>query len=113
MENIHRAPANVATAGVDAAGRLATLLNDGEPILPRLQGHADPASLAATFPIFLLKPSDKTLQMGREMFQASTGFSTYTISLEQLVPDATPDQWIGYDRTSGELVRLRLLPVNG
>ena len=112
VENLVGAPAIVATAGADASGRFATLLNDGDAIVPRLEGHTDPILLGAIIPIFLLHRGEETLHMGREMFETSSGFATYTISLEQLVADAKPDQWIGYDRTSGELLRLRLIPVN-
>jgi hypothetical protein len=111
LQNLVGAPENLATAGADAAGNCATFLNDGRPIIPRMEGHVDPAEISAILPIFLFRRGNDTMLMGKEMFQDDGKFAIFVMSLQQLVADAQPDRWVGYDRNSGELLRLRLIPV--
>jgi len=113
LQNLVGVPNAVATAGLDRSGQLAILINDGDPVPARLEGHTTPLDLDKALPIFLLKRNDLTMRMGRDSFTASAGFAIYAASLDRLLADVTGDHWIGYDTNSGELIRLRLLPVPG
>lgn len=110
LQNLVGASDDVATAGVDASGNFATIISDGKQIIPRLEGHADPAEMPASVPVFLYRRASETLLMDRESFQASRDFAVYTISIQQLVAEPKELHWVGYDRTSGELLRFRLTP---
>lgn len=99
-------PRALSLPAVDARGRVLLVAGDAPAIDPRTEGQA--ALSMIEHPALLILDRDRVDVVSRKDIDAHAGFSLPGMKLQQLVPDRANDAFIGYDESSGELLRLRL-----
>jgi len=84
---------------------------EGEPIDPVKSSRPDPADVHPNYPALLsLSLGDgKYSAIGRDDIHGPGQFPVYAVNLRQLVP-LGKETYVGYDRASGQLLRVRLIP---
>jgi hypothetical protein len=81
-----------------------------ELIEPRVDQRVAPVDVDTHYPSLLVLRNGVFTPIARDDILADPSFPVYTMQLEQTLYEPGRDTWIGYDSSSGQIVRMRLEP---
>ena len=93
--------------GTDSLGDI-MLFAPSESIDPRVDQRIQPVDVDTHYPSLLIWRNGKIYAIPRDDIHAAGAFPVYQMQLQQILYEPGRDTWIGYDASTGNLLRLRL-----
>jgi hypothetical protein len=92
-------------------GQIILFAGDGEPVGPHVKQRIEPIKMDLHYPSLLMLDSGKDAKLqaiAQDDLRAPGGFALYTSQLQQLVYEPARDSFVGFDATSGQIVRIKV-----
>lgn len=101
-------PMALSSPGINPLGDSMMFAAASEPIPPGVEQRIAPVNIETHYPALLYLRDGVITPIARDDIRGDPMFPLYSMQLEQLLYEPGRDSWIGYDSSSGQIVRLRL-----
>ena len=103
-------PKLLSAPGANRVGDIMLFAAASELIEPRVDQRVAPVDIDTHYPSLLVLRNGVFAPIARDDILADPSFPLYSMQLEQTLYEPGRDTWIGYDSSSGQIVRMRLEP---
>lgn len=103
-------PKLLSAPGANRVGDIMFFAAASEPLEPRVDQRVAPVDIDTHYPSLLVLRNGVFTPIARDDILADSSFPVYSMYLQQTLYEPGRDTWIGYDSSSGQIVRMRLEP---
>jgi hypothetical protein len=109
VQSLVNLPQAIAAPGANSLGDIVMYIAPSDAVEPRVEQRVTPVQIDTHYPSLLVIRNHVISAIPRDDIHADATLAVQTMELEQTVYEPGRDTWVGYDRASGELVRLRIV----